>query len=135
MKTPFTPEYRKMAAAAGEVQSVRLKDKIFEAGDYVVFESAYTPAGMVSLIEEHSVGIPQDNAQVWLPQLHQLMALFGDYPASLAAMREGLGGANGTPNGYFEAFKSWEECTLAVLMLRHAGKVWNGSAWSESLEI
>ena len=129
MKTPFTPEYRKMAAAAAEVQVIRLKDKVFEAGDFVVFESAFTPAGMVSLIEEHSVGIPQDNAQVWLPQLHQLMALFGDYPASLAAMREGLGDGNGTPRGYFEAFKSWEECTLAVLILKRARKMWNGTSW------
>lgn len=130
MKSPFTPEYRKMVAAAAEVQAVRLKDRIFEAGDYVVFESAFTPAGMVSLIEEHSVGIPQDNAQVWLPQLHQLMALFGDYAASLAAMRSGLGDGNGTPRGYFEAFKCWEECTLAVLMLKRAGKMWTGTAWT-----
>jgi hypothetical protein len=129
MKSPFTPEYRKMAAAAAEVQAVRLKDKVFEAGDYVVFESAFTPSGMVSLIEEHSVGIPQDNAQVWLPQLHQLMALFGDYPASLAAMRSGLANENGTPHGYFESFRGWEECTLAVLMLKHTKKMWNGTAW------
>lgn len=130
MKSPFTPEYRKMAAAAYEVQSVRLKDKVFQTGDHVIFESAYTPAGMVSMIDEHSVGIPQDNAQVWLPQLHQLMGLFGDYQASLDAMRKELSGASGAPAGYFEAFKSWEECTLAVLMLKSAKKVWNGSTWA-----
>lgn len=130
MKSMFTPEYRKMAAAASEVQDVRLKDKIFQTGDNVIFESAYTPAGMVSMIEEHSVGIPQDNAQVWLPQLHQLMELFGDYAASLAAMRSGLANGNGAPQGYFEAFKSWEECALAVLMLKRARKLWNGSSWT-----
>lgn len=128
MKPPFTPEYRKMAAKASEVQAFRLKDKLFHTGDYVIFESAYTPAGMVSIIEENSKGIPQDNAQTWLPQLHQLMELFGDYKASLDAIRSGLGGA-GAPAGYFEAFKSWEECTLAVLMLKRANKVWNGADW------
>lgn len=132
MKTPFTPEYRKMAAAAAEVQSVRMKDMIFQSGDFVIFESAYTPSGMVSMIDEHSVGIPQDNAQVWLPQLHQLMELFGDYAASLEAMRSGLANGNGAPKGYFEAFRSWEECTLAVLMLKRVGKLWDGNAWSAS---
>jgi hypothetical protein len=128
MKSPFTPEYRNMAAAAAEVQAVRLKDKVFQIGDFVIFESAYTPAGMVSMIDEHSVGIPQDNAQVWLPQLHQLMGLFGDYKASLEAIRSGLNGS-GAPLGYFETFKNWEECTLAVLMLKRTGKIWNGKSW------
>ena len=128
MKSPFTPEYRDMVAAAAEVQMVRMEDLVFQSGDYVIFESAYTPAGMVSMIDEHSGGIVQDNAQVWLPQLHQLMGLFGDYPASLSAMRSGLSGA-GAPAGYFESFRSWEECTLAVLMLARAAKVWDGKAW------
>lgn len=129
MKVPFTPEYRKMVSAAAEVQAVRLRDKVFQTGDYVIFESAYTPSGMVSMIDEHSVGIPQDNAQIWLPQLHQLMELFGDFQASLDAIRSGLATASGSPQGYFETFKSWEECTLAVLMLTRTGKHWNGSAW------
>lgn len=128
MKTPFSPEYRKMAAKAAEVQFVRMEYKLFQTGDFVIFESAYTPAGMVSMIDEHSTGIPQDNAQTWLPQLHQLMELFGDYKDSLDAIRSGLGGA-GAPPGYFEAFKSWEECTLAVLMLKKVNKVWTGSDW------
>ncbi|HLP41157.1 MAG TPA: hypothetical protein VK465_06590 [Fibrobacteria bacterium] len=129
MKSPFSPEYRNMVAAAKEVQVVRMHDLVFQSGDYVIFESAYTPAGMVSMIDEHSGGIVQDHAQVWLPQLHQLMELFGDYSASLSAMRSGLSGA-GAPAGYFESFHSWEECTLAVLMLSRAGKVWNGKAWT-----
>lgn len=133
MKAPFTPEYRKMVAAAAEVQSVRLGDKIFQTGDFVIFESAYTPAGMVSMIDEHSVGIPQDNAVVWLPQLHQLMGLFGEYKDSLEAIRSGLNGS-GAPMGYFEAFKSWEECTVAVLMLKHTGKIWNGTTWGKFLK-
>lgn len=130
MKSPFTPAYTKMVAAAEEVQSVRLKDLVFESGDLVIFESAFTPAGMVSMIDDRSVGIVQDNAQVWLPQLHQLMGLFGGYSASLQAMRASLGSASpGVPEGYFEDFGSWEECALAVLMLTRASKVWSGSGW------
>jgi hypothetical protein len=130
MKSPFTPAYTKMVAASEEVQAVRMKDLVFESGDLVIFESAFTPAGMVSMIDDRSVGIVQDNAQVWLPQLHQLMGLFGGYASSLQAMRASLGSAeSGVPDGYFEAFGSWEECTLAVLMLTRASKVWNGSAW------
>jgi hypothetical protein len=125
MKHPFTPDYIKMVAAADEVQSVRMKNKEFQAGDYVIFESAFTPAGMVSMIDEHSHNIPQDNAQVWIPQLHQLMGLFGTFPASLSAMRSGLN----HPGAGFENFRSWEECTVAVLMLQRAGKIWNGQGW------
>src|SRR4051812_14760421 len=131
MKHPFTGEYIKMASAAQEVQVVRLAGKVFQSGDYVIFESAFTPAGMVSQIDEHSHNIPQDNAQVWLPQLRDLMDMFGDFTASLDAFRTGLGGqTSGTPGGYFEKFKSWEEVTIAVLMLKRAGKIWNGQAWS-----
>src|SRR4051812_26275135 len=90
MKNPFTPDYIKMVSAAAEVQAARLGTKIFAAGDFVIFESAFTPAGMVSMIDEHSHNIPQDNAQVWIPQLHQLMGLFGKFSESLAAMRSGL---------------------------------------------
>ena len=130
MKHRFTGEYIKMASAAHDMQAARLKDKIFQAGDYVIFESAFTPAGLVSMIDEHSGNIPQDNAQVWIPQLDQLMDLFGDFTASLAAMQSGLGSAGtGTPAGYFEKFLSWEECTLAVLMLKKAGKIWNSLDW------
>jgi hypothetical protein len=130
MKSPFTPEYLKMASAAAEVQAFRLKDKIFQAGDCVIFESAFTPSGMVSMIDEHSHNIPQDNAQVWIPQLHQLMGLFGNFPASLEAMRSGLNfPVTGASGGYFETLRSWEECTLAVLMLKRADKVWNGEKW------
>jgi hypothetical protein len=71
MKHPFTGEYLKMAKAAKEVQCIRLDGKVFQSGDYVIFESAFTPAGMVSMIDEHSHNIPQDNAQVWLPQLRE----------------------------------------------------------------
>src|SRR3954469_21721833 len=113
MKHPFTGEYLKMAAAAQEVQVVRLAGMVFQSGDYVIFESAFTPAGLVSMIDEHSHNIPQDNAQVWIPQLHQLMGLFGKFSESLAAMRSGLS----HPGAGFENFRSWEECTLAVLML------------------
>jgi hypothetical protein len=131
MKHPFTGEYIKMAAAAEEVQVIRLAGKVFQSGDFVIFESAFTPAGMVSMIDEHSHNIPQDNAQVWLPQLRQLMDLFGDFTASLDAFRASLSSPTaGAPAGYFEKFKSWEECTLAVLMLKKAGKIWNGQAWS-----
>ncbi|HKP96196.1 MAG TPA: hypothetical protein VJ385_10600 [Fibrobacteria bacterium] len=131
MKHPFTGEYLKMAAAAQEVQIVRLAGMVFQSGDYVIFESAFTPAGMVSMIDEHSHNIPQDNAKVWLPQLRQLMDMFGDFTASLEAFRSGLGNpvAAGAPPGYFEKFKSWEECTLAVLMLKKTGKIWNGREW------
>jgi len=129
MKHPFTGEYINMAAAAGEVQSVRMGVKLFEAGDFVIFESAFTPAGMVSPIDEHSHGVPQDNARVWLPQLRQLMDLFGDFRSSLEAFSTALGSHAGAPDGYFDKFKSWEEVTLAVLMLRKAGKIWNGQAW------
>ncbi|MDB5105554.1 MAG: hypothetical protein JWP91_3243 [Fibrobacteres bacterium] len=131
MKHPFTGEYIKMAAAAQEVQVVRLAGMLFQSGDFVIFESAFTPAGMVSMIDEHSHNIPQDNAKVWLPQLRQLMDMFGDFTASLEAFRKVLGNtAAGAPEGYFEKFKSWEECTLAVLMLKKTGKIWNGQAWS-----
>ena len=129
MKHPFTGEFIKMAAAAGEVQAIRLGTKLFEAGDFVIFESAFTPAGMVSHIDEHSHGVPQDNARVWLPQLRQLMDLFGDFRSSLEAFSAALGSHAGAPDGYFDKFKSWEEVTLAVLMLRKAGKLWNGQAW------
>src|SRR3954447_5335522 len=95
MKHPFTPDYIKMVAAADEVQSVRMKNKEFQSGDYVIFESAFTPAGMVSMIDEHSHNIPQDNAKVWLPQLRQLMDMFGDFTASLEAFRTGLGNPGG----------------------------------------
>lgn len=133
MKHPFTGEYIKMASAAQEVQVVRLAGMVFQTGDFVIFESAFTPAGMVSMIDEHSNNIPQDNAKVWLPQLRQLMDMFGDFTASLEAFRSGLGNPNtGAPAGYFEKFKSWEECTLAVLMLKRAGKIWNGQNWSIS---
>ena len=131
MNHPFTTHYISMVSASAEAQQVRMKSKVFEAGDYVIFESAFTPAGMVSMIDERSGGIIQDNALSWLPQLHQLMALFGNYPASLQAIRSGLGfpGA-GAPSGYYEAFRSWEECTLAVLMLQRCQKVWMGREWS-----
>lgn len=129
MKHPFTGEYIKMASGAAEVQSVRMASKEFQTGDYVIFESAFTPAGMVSLIDEHSHGIPQDNAQVWLPQLRQLMDMFGDFRSSLEAFSMAFGAQAGAPAGYFDKFKSWEEVTLAVLMLRRAGKTWNGQAW------
>lgn len=129
MQHPFTGEYIKMATAAAEVQSARLASKVFQAGDYVIFESAFTPAGMVSHIDEHSHGIPQDNARVWLPQLRQLMDMFGDFRASLEAFSSALGAQTGAPPGYFDKFKSWEEVTLAVLMLRRAGKLWNGQGW------
>ena len=128
MSHPFTADYIRMAAASRELQSVRMQSKIFQAGDFVIFESSYTPAGMVSMIDERSGNIPQDNAQVWLPQLHQLMELFGDFPASLQAMRGGLSTGTGAPHGYFESFRSWEECTLAVLMLTQ-GCLWNGTGW------
>ena len=130
MKSPFSPDYIKMASAAEAVQSVRMKDKVFQAGDYVIFESAFTPQGMVSIIDEHSHNIPQDNAQVWLPQLHQLMGLFGNFTASLEAMRSGLNHPATAPTGYFESFRSWEECTLAVLMLKRGNKLWDGKAWN-----
>lgn len=129
MKHPFSGEYIKMAGAATEVQSARLIDKVFQTGDYVIFESAFTPAGMVSLIDEHSHGIPQDNAQVWLPQLRQLMDMFGDFRNSLEAFSNAFGAQTGAPAGYFDKFKSWEEVTLAVLMLRKTRKIWNGQAW------
>lgn len=129
MKHPFTQDYLKMVGAAAEVQKARLHDKVFQTGDYVVFESAYIPAGMVSMIDEHSGNIPQDNAQMWVPQLHQLMGLFGNFAASLDAMRSGLNSPAGAPAGYFESFRSWEECTLAVLMLKRAGKIWDGRQW------
>src|SRR4051812_49200901 len=106
MKHPFTAEYLKMAAAAQEVQVVRLDGKVFQSGDFVIFESAFTPVGMVSMIDEHSHNIPQDNAKVWLPQLRQLMDMFGDFTASLAAFRRGLTDVT-APQGYFENFKSW----------------------------
>jgi hypothetical protein len=35
----------------------------------------------------------------------------------------------GVPDGYFEAFGSWEECTLAMLMLTRASKIWSGADW------
>lgn len=129
MQHPFTGEYIKMAGAAAEVQAARMATKEFQAGDYVIFESAFTPAGMVSHIDEHSHGIPQDNARVWLPQLRQLMDMFGDFRASLEAFSSALGSQNGSPSGYFDKFKSWEEVTLAVLMLRRAGKIWDGQDW------
>lgn len=129
MKHPFTGEYIKMATAATEVQVLRMETKIFEAGDYAIFESAFTPAGMVSAIDDHSHGIPQDNAKVWLPQLRQLMDMFGDFRASLEAFSAALGSQAGSPDAYFEKFKSWEEVTLAVLMLSKAGRVWTGQAW------
>lgn len=130
MKHPFTGEYIKMASEAQEVQVVRLSTMLFQTGDFVIFESAFTPSGMVSMIDEHSHGIPQDNAKVWLPQLRQLMDMFGDFTASLEAFRASLTSpASGAPYGYFEKFKSWEECTLAVLMLKRAGKIWNGQGW------
>lgn len=129
MKHPFTGDYIKMATAASEVQSARMADKVFETGDYVIFESAFTPAGMVSPIDEHSHGIPQDNARVWLPQLRQLMDMFGEFRASLEAFSSALGSQAGAPGGYFDTFQSWEEVTLAVLMLRRAGKIWNGQDW------
>lgn len=130
MKHPFTPEYIQMAIAAADMQAARMTDKIFQSGDFVIFESSFTPAGMVSMIDEHSHNIPQDNAQAWIPNLHQLMAMFGDFTASLEAMRAGLGSdPAGAPPDYFRKFKSWEECTLAVLMLRLPGKVWDGRAW------
>ena len=131
MKHPFTREYINMASAAGEVQVVRLDDKVFQSGDFVIFESSFTPAGMVSMIDEHSHNIPQDNAQVWLPQLRQLMDMFGDFAASLEAFQTGLGNpvAAGAPADYFQRFKGWEECILAVLMLKKSGKIWDGATW------
>jgi hypothetical protein len=129
MKHPFTGDFIGMAAAASEVQSARMSDKVFESGDYVIFESAFTPSGMVSQIDEHSHGIPQENARVWLPQLRQLMDMFGDFRASMEAFSLALGSHAAAPAGYFEKFKSWEEVTLAVLMLRRTGKIWDGRAW------
>ena len=64
-----------------------------------------------------------------LPQLRQLMDMFGDFRSSLEAFSAALGAQAGAPAGYFDKFKSWEEVTLAVLMLRRAGKIWNGQAW------
>jgi hypothetical protein len=129
MKHPFSGEYIKMASAAPEVQSSRLADKVFQTGDYVIFESAFTPAGMVSQIDEHSDNIPQDNAKVWLPQLRQLMDMFGDFRSSLEAFSSAFGAGAGAPAGYFDKFKSWEEVTLAVLILQKTGKIWNGQGW------
>ncbi len=134
MKHPFSGEYIKMAIASLEMQSARLADKVFQAGDFVIFESAYTPAGMVSMIDEHSHNIPQDNAQCWLPQLHQLMGLFGNFSASLEAFRTVLGSPDaGVPAGYFEKFRTWEECTLAILMLKKVNKIWDGQTWTANL--
>lgn len=131
VKHPFSGEYIKMAAAAADMQAARLTDKVFQSGDYVIFESSFTPSGMVSMIDEHSHNIPQDNAQAWIPNLHQLMDMFGGYKASLEAIRSGLGSpAAGSLPGYYERFKSWEECVLAVLMLLKADKIWNGDAWA-----
>ncbi len=129
MNHPFSGEYIKMASAAAGGQGARLGDKVFQAGDYGMFESSLTPAGMVSLIDEHPHGISQENARVWLPQLRQLMDMFGDFRSSLEAFSSALGSRTGAPSGYFDKFKSWEEVTLAVLMLRRTGKTWNGQAW------
>lgn len=131
MNHPFTGDYIRMVSASSEVQGIMMQKKVFSTGDFVIFESAYTPAGTVSMIDERSGNIVQDNAQVWLPQLHQLMKLFGTFTDSLTAIRAGLGfPGTGAPNGYFEKFRSWEECTLAVLMLKQVGKIWNGQAWT-----
>ncbi len=130
MNHPFSREYIKMTTGAKAMQEARLKDKIFQAGDFVIFESAFTPAGLVSMVDEHSGNIPQDNAQVWIPQLHQLMDLFGNFTASLEAMRTGLNtSGTGAPDKYFERFKTWEECTLAVLMLKKSNQLWDGENW------
>jgi|SRR5690606_3833250 len=134
MKHPFTADYIQMAIAASDIQAARMTDKVFQSGDFVIFESSFTPAGMVSMIDEHSHNIPQDNAQAWLPNLHQLMSMFGDFTASLDAMRTGLGAPPaGSPPDYFGSFKSWEECTLAVLMLRLPGKIWVDGKWVRRL--
>jgi hypothetical protein len=127
MASPFTQLYLRMAIKATEVQSIRLESRIFPAGDYALFESPFIPSGAISQIDERSAGVPQDNALAWLPNLGQLMELFGGYAHSLEAMRKALHG--GTPEGYLEAFTSWEECTLAVLMLDRFRKIWAGDAW------
>jgi hypothetical protein len=57
------------------------------------------------------------------------MDMFGDFRSSLAAFSAALGSRAGAPDVYFEKFKSWEEVTLAVLMLSKTGKIWNGQAW------
>lgn len=127
MSQSFTQAYLKMVATAKEVQSIRLTERIFPAGDYAIFESPFIPSGAVSQIDERSAGIPQDNALAWLPNLGQIMELFGGYHASLNAMRKALFGSETAR--YFEAFTSWEECVLAILMLEKFGKYWTGSEW------
>jgi hypothetical protein len=127
MSSPFTQAYLRMVMKAEEVQSLRLNTRIFPAGDFALFESPFIPSGAISQIDERSAGVPQDNALAWLPNLAQLMDLFGGFAPSLNAMRRAFFG--GTPSGYLEAFTSWEECTLAVLMLEKFRKVWNGESW------
>ncbi len=128
MSQTFTQAYLKMVATAKEVQSIRLTERVFPAGDYAIFESPFIPNGAVSQIDERSAGIPQENALAWLPNLAQIMELFGGYHASLSAMRKALF-SNETAQ-YFEAFTSWEECVLAILMLERFGKYWNGTEWT-----
>jgi hypothetical protein len=127
MANPFTQAYLTMVSRATEVQSVRLNNRIFPIGDYAIFESPFIPSGAISQIDDRSAGVPQDNALAWLPNLAQLMELFGGYPASLQAMRKAFFGT--ALSNYFEGFNSWEECTLAVLMLEKFQKVWSGDAW------
>lgn len=129
MSNPFTQTYLRMVSQAAEVQSVRLSTRIFPIGDYAIFESPFIPAGAISQIDDRSAGVPQDNALAWLPNLAQLMDLFGGYPGSLQAMRKAFFG--NSLGGYFEAFNSWEECTLAVLMLEKFQKVWTGETWDK----
>ena len=129
MSHPFTQAYVKMISAASEIQELRLKDRIFEAGEHVLFESPFIPNGSITTIDDRSTGVPQENALAWLPQLHQLMELMGGFSGSLEAWRRCLTG--GAPKGYLEGFKSWDECALALLMLERFHKKWNGTAWIE----
>ncbi len=127
MSNPFTQAYLRMVSNASEVQGIRMDKRIFPIGDFAVFESPFIPTGAISQIDERSAGVPQDNALAWLPNLAQLMELFGGYPASLKAMRRAFDG--NIQAEYFESFNSWEECTLAVLMLEKFGKKWTNDSW------
>lgn len=116
-----------MVATANEIQSVRMQSRIFELGDYAAFESPFIPQGAITAIDDRSVGVPQDNALYWIPQLHQIMALIGGYHHTLDILRAALGG--GAPKGYLEGLSSWEECALALLMWKRFNRVWQGQGW------